>query len=102
MAATSSAATAVGPPVDGVGWRADPSTVLPSSTTIASIFVPPKSIPPRSRGEVALSMEGILSGPGLAVVLLLRGRLIDRDPERGELEVRHLLVDRRRHGLNAR
>ena len=43
---TIAAATSSGPPSVGVGRRAEPSTVLSSSTTTAWIFVPPRSIPP--------------------------------------------------------
>ena len=38
-----------GPPRVGVAWRADPSTLCCSSKIAASIFVPPRSIPPRAR-----------------------------------------------------
>ena len=48
-AAAIASATACGPPSCGVGRRASPSTVLPESTMIAWIFVPPRSIPPRAR-----------------------------------------------------
>src|ERR671914_687931 len=39
-------ATSAGPPVVGVGWRAEPRTSCTSSVTTAWIFVPPRSIPP--------------------------------------------------------
>src|SRR3954471_6665187 len=43
-----SAATAGGPPVTGVGWRASPTTVPRPFTITAWIFVPPSSMPPRA------------------------------------------------------
>src|ERR1700749_3086121 len=97
----SSAATAVGPPADGVGCREDPRTVFSPSTTIASILVPPRSIPPRRELPTA-SMDRILSGPGLSVVLVVGCRLGDRHSERRELERGDLLIDRLRHRLNPR
>src|SRR5581483_6546225 len=95
IAATNSAATASGPPLDGVGCREEPSTLWSASTTIASILVPPRSIPPRS------SITGIFSCPRLSVVALLGRRLVDRHPEGRELERRDLPVDRLRHRLDA-
>jgi hypothetical protein len=53
------AMTSSGPPAVGVGRRACPSTLLRASTIAASIFVPPRSIPPRAaRGLLALGMRG--------------------------------------------
>src|SRR3954451_5178352 len=43
-----SCATSSGPPDEGVGRRASPSTSLPASTTTVWILVPPRSIPPRA------------------------------------------------------
>ena len=40
--------TSAGPPSVGVGSRCSPSTLLSSSTTTAWIFVPPRSMPPRT------------------------------------------------------
>src|SRR5205085_37760 len=48
-ASSISRATSAGPPRVGVAWRADPSTLCCSSKIAASIFVPPRSIPPRAR-----------------------------------------------------
>src|ERR1700742_4239156 len=47
-ASISAATTSGGPPVCGVGRRACPITWLSGSATIAWIFVPPRSMPPRS------------------------------------------------------
>jgi hypothetical protein len=47
MASTICAATSSGPPSVGVGRRAS-ATTLPSSTIAAWIFVPPRSMPPRT------------------------------------------------------
>ena len=62
IASTISAATSEGPPVDGVGCREDPSTVFSLSTTIASILVPPRSIPPRSAERAVDRREVVLRG----------------------------------------
>ncbi len=53
-------ATSDGPPSVGVGSRDCPRTCCSSSTTIASILVPPRSIPPRSR-ESLHAAAGYLS-----------------------------------------
>src|SRR5215207_3226940 len=53
-AAAISAATPSGPPLVGVGRRASPSTSPPASTIAVWIFVPPKSIPPRSSATRAV------------------------------------------------
>src|SRR5690242_13570939 len=47
IAPVRAAATSAGPPADGVGCRLEPRTLLSLSTTIASILVPPRSMPPR-------------------------------------------------------
>ena len=49
-------ATSAGPPSVGVGSRDWPSTWFSASTTIASILVPPRSIPPR-RSPLSLIRE---------------------------------------------
>src|SRR5947209_7592206 len=93
IAAARAAATSGGPPCCGVGRRAEPRTLLRASTTTASILVPPRSRPPRAEPFLAAvaiarsSQNGgtptrVRSGPGLPVVLLLGGRLVDLDPER--------------------
>ncbi len=46
-AVTISRATSGGPPVVGVGRRAEPRTLLSSSTIAAWILVPPRSMPPK-------------------------------------------------------
>ena len=43
-----------GPPLVGVGWRASPSTLPPVSTIAVWIFVPPRSMPPRSSATRAV------------------------------------------------
>ena len=58
-AATIPSATPCGPLSFGVGWRACPSTWWSSSTMIAWILVPPRSIPPRSRSHPVKSYRSL-------------------------------------------
>ena len=58
------AATSGGPPVVGVGRRAEPSTVFRTSTMTVSILVPPRSIPAnRSTVVVRAGARGIVADP---------------------------------------
>jgi hypothetical protein len=62
-AAAIALATSAGPPVVGVGWRALPSTRCSASVTTASIFVPPRSMPPTA---------SVLAGSGFGSCITFR------------------------------
>ncbi len=65
MAAAISCATSDGVPLVGVGRRHEPRSRCRPSTTTASIFVPPRSIPPRNPRR--RSFEPSVDGGGLAL-----------------------------------
>ncbi len=114
----------VGPPSVGVGWREEPSTLLravdddrldlrarrgrcrPAPRPVSLLRVPspcgdPSRIGGRRRRASARSSE-LPSGPRLPVVLLLGRRLVDRHPERRQLQAPDFPVDRVGHLVHAR